>query len=81
MPTSITLKSIPDDVYQRLKLSAEANRRSLNSEVIACLESLLLPRKTTAMQHLAAIRVLQSTLPPGKFNHDDIDQRKREGRP
>lgn len=53
MPTTITLKGIPDDVYDRLKLSAEANRRSVNSEVIACLETLLLPKKTTALQHLA----------------------------
>ena len=34
MPTTITLKGIPDDVYLRLKQSADANRRSLNSEVI-----------------------------------------------
>ncbi len=32
MPTTLTLKSIPDEVYERLKASAEAHRRSLNSE-------------------------------------------------
>jgi antitoxin FitA len=39
MPTTLTLKNIPDDVYERLKASAEAHRRSLNSEAIVCLES------------------------------------------
>ena len=43
MPTTLTLKNIPDDVYDRLKASAEAHRRSLNSEAIVCLESVLLP--------------------------------------
>jgi plasmid stability protein len=81
MPATITLKSIPDDIYQRLKLSAEANRRSLNSEVIACLETLLLPKKAIAAQHLSAIRAIRSRLPAGGFDHDDIDGFKREGRP
>lgn len=31
MPTTITLNNLPDDVYERLKQSAEAHRRSLNS--------------------------------------------------
>lgn len=38
MPMSITLKNIPDDIYTRLKTSAQANRRSLNSEAIVWLE-------------------------------------------
>ena len=43
MPTTLTLKSIPDEVYERLKASAEVHRRSLNSEAIACLESAFKP--------------------------------------
>jgi hypothetical protein len=37
MPT-ITVKNVPTDLYERLKQSAEANRRSINSEVIVCIE-------------------------------------------
>jgi len=81
VPTTITLKGIPDDVYDRLKASAEANRRSVNSEVIASLETLLLPKKTTALQHLAAIQALRARLPQDAFEHEDIDRLKREGRP
>ena len=40
MPTNITLKGIPDDVYERLKVSADVNRRSVNSEVIPLLGAL-----------------------------------------
>ena len=35
MPATITLKDIPDRVCEQLKASAEASRRSLNSEAIA----------------------------------------------
>lgn len=81
MPTTITLKGIPDDVYVQLKSSAEANRRSLNSEAIACLETVLLPRKTSALEHLAAARAARSGLKRGAFKPADIDRFKRAGRP
>ena len=48
MPTSLTLKGIPDALYERLKVVAGAHHRSLNSEVIACIEAQLQPRRTSA---------------------------------
>ena len=35
---TITVKSIPDDLYKRLKQHATENRRSINSEIIICIE-------------------------------------------
>ncbi len=37
MPT-LTIKGLPDPIYERLKAQAEAHRRSLNGEIIVCLE-------------------------------------------
>lgn len=37
MPT-LTIKGLPDPLYRRLKRQAEAHRRSLNGEIIVCLE-------------------------------------------
>lgn len=37
MPT-LTIKGLPENLYRRLKDQAEAHRRSLNGEVIVCLE-------------------------------------------
>lgn len=34
----LTIKGMPDALYRRLKARAAANRRSLNSEIIFCLE-------------------------------------------
>lgn len=37
MPT-LTIKGLPDPLYRKLKQQAEAHRRSLNGEIIVCLE-------------------------------------------
>ncbi|WP_374335968.1 Arc family DNA-binding protein [Methyloversatilis sp.] len=80
MPTTLTLKNIPDDVYQRLKASAETHRRSLNSEAIVCLESVLIPGRMSVSERLARARALREALPKAKFRAKDIDAYKREGR-
>lgn len=35
---SLTIKSMPDPLYRRLKKRAAEHRRSLNSEILVCLE-------------------------------------------
>lgn len=81
MPATLTLKNIPDDVYDRLKLSARAHRRSMNSEVIVCLESALLPARLSPAERLARARELRGALPQGKFKAGDIEAFKQMGRP
>ena len=81
MPTTLTLKNIPDTVYERLKLSAAIHRRSLNSEAIVCLESVLAPTRLMPSERLARARALRAALPQGKFRARDIDAAKRESRP
>lgn len=44
MPT-ITVKNIPQDIYELLKQSAAAHRRSLNSEIITFIEQGVRGRK------------------------------------
>jgi plasmid stability protein len=80
MPTNLTLKNIPDEVYERLKVSAESHRRSLNSEIIVCLESVLIPGRVPPAERLARARARRSALPKVRFKAKDIDAMKREGR-
>lgn len=42
---TITIKNVPDDLYERLSKSAAENRRSINSEVIVCIERAVRSRK------------------------------------
>jgi len=38
MPTTITVKNIPYDLYEKIKQNAVEHRRSINNEVIAIIE-------------------------------------------
>jgi plasmid stability protein len=78
MPTTLTLKNIPDEVYERLKVSAGTHRRSLNSEAIVCLETVLLPGRMPASERLRRARALRAASP--RIAARDIDAYKREGR-
>ena len=80
MTTTLTLKNIPDELYDRLKASAEAHRRSLNSEVLVCLETVLLPQRVSASDRVARARSLRQALQAGAFNADDISRLRDAGR-
>jgi antitoxin FitA len=81
MPTTLTLKNIPDHLYDQLKQSAQVNRRSMNNEAIMCLESILMSAQALKAQNLKRARQLRLTLPEGEFLAYDIDAMKQEGRP
>lgn len=81
MPTNLTLKNIPDDVYDRLKSAAVQHRRSLNSEAILCLEIALVPTSIAPAERLARARALRATLPRKKYSVRNIDADKHHGRP
>lgn len=80
MPTTLTLKNIPDTVYQRLKTSAEAHRRSINSEAIMCLETVLNPAQVSVQERLMRARHLRSGLGMLLVEEEQMDADKRAGR-
>lgn len=80
MSATLTLKNIPDAVYERLKATALAHRRSMNSEAIICLEAALIPTSTTASERLTRARSLRESLSPQQFTAAHIDAAKQEGR-
>ena len=79
MPTSLTLKNVPDDVYDRLKWSAETHRRSINSEAIVCLEAVLVPARVSPNERVARARAMREKM-SATFKAEDIDEFKRAGR-
>ena len=80
MPVTLTLKNIPDDVYEQLRAAAEAHHRSLNSEVIVCLETMLLPSRKTPEERLARARYLRAQLAGERFTAVEIAEFKDHGR-
>ena len=77
---ALTVKNIPDELYDHLKASARANHRSINSELIHCLESSLLPRQADPQQMLSTARALRKRVKVMRIAIDDVDAAKREGR-
>jgi plasmid stability protein len=77
---TITLKNIPDAIYAGLKDAAAAHHRSINSEVIACLEKALLPATTGAEERLRRARLIRNRLDPVGFDATEIAGAIRQGR-
>ena len=61
MPT-LTIKGLPDPLYRRLKQQAEAHRRSLNGEIIVCLERAVGASQPDPRTWLAEARALRDRL-------------------
>ena len=77
---SITLKNIPDDLYDLLRVQAAAHHRSINSEMIHCLETALRPSTTGVEERLARLRELRSRMHCDQFDTREIDAAIDRGR-
>ncbi len=77
---TITVKNIPDDLYQRLKAAAEDNRRSINGEIISRIEQSLKSQRVAADELLVRVRRLQKSYGKRTLRVEDLDAAKREGR-
>ena len=80
MPT-LTLKNIPDSLYMQLKDAAQAHRRSLNSEILYCVEQTLGTRKIDIVEHLEIARNLREKTIRHPLTDKLINDAKNEGRP
>ena len=78
---TLTLKNIPDDLYERLRERAALHRRSINGEMIHCLASALQPRKLTPEDRLQRIRALRPAIDPQAVTHEDLVAAIDDGRP
>lgn len=77
---TLTIKNVPDELYQKLKESAEANRRSINSEVIYIIEQAVRPHRVNPDEILARARELREQLNV-YVTEEELNQAKDEGRP
>ncbi|WP_374693713.1 Arc family DNA-binding protein [Microbulbifer sp. TB1203] len=78
---TVTLKNIPDDLYRRLKESAQAHHRSINSELISCLELVLVPRKVTPEERLVRLRSKRPRFDSDAVSVEEIREAIERGRP
>lgn len=80
MPT-LTLKNIPDDLYYKLKEAARIHHRSLNSEMLYCIERTLTPHKIDIPEQIAFAKKLRAKTAGQPITDDMINAAKNAGRP
>ena len=78
---AFTVKNIPDKLYERLKAAAMAHHRSINGEVIACLDRVLSPQQLTNEEHLEIAQALRNRVRATSPSIEEINEAKQEGRP
>lgn len=78
---AITIKNIPEDLYNRLKHAAEVHHRSLNGELLHCLEAALKPQPIPVDQRLERIRRLRPEGAREAINLEEIAEAIEQGRP
>ena len=73
---TVTVKNIPDELYGRLKAAAEINRRSINSEIIVCIENAVASCRINPDEVLENARKLRQ-LTAGHLIHRIHSNRRR----
>jgi plasmid stability protein len=77
---TLTIKNIPDALYEQLKQSAARHRRSVNSEVIVCLEKVLGSSSVDPTTFLTSIRELRKNISTVFVTEEDLRAAKDERR-
>ena len=79
MPT-FTIKNIPDTLYERLKQFAQINRRSINNEIISCIEWAVSDDGPNTEELLAKAQKLRRKTVKHPISAADFNDAKQTGR-
>ena len=78
---NVNVKNLPKDLHRRLKERAKRNHRSLNSELIACLQEAVMPTRIDPDEAAERIRVLRARFRGPPLTDEEIARLKTERRP
>lgn len=78
---ALTIKGIPDPLYRRLKERAIAHRRSLNSEILVCLEQAVAAEPVDPEAILAKADAIRQRLQLPRLTDARLRAAKAAGRP
>jgi plasmid stability protein len=78
---TITVKNIPEELYERIKAQAKANRRSINKEIISIIERAIPTRTPIDVRDiLERARKVRELTANYTITAEEIDRWKKEGR-
>ena len=77
----LTIKNVPDRLYRALKTNARAHRRSLNGEIISCLERALGSTPVDPDEFLARVARFRRGIEVPRLTDRRLREAKEAGRP
>ncbi|MEX0773891.1 MAG: Arc family DNA-binding protein [Balneolales bacterium] len=80
MPTNITIRDIPDDIYEKIKRQANQHHRSINSEVIVYLKRIVQSHRRDPKQIIARAKKLKQKA-KGSLSMEEIREAIDQNRP
>jgi antitoxin FitA len=78
--SNITVKNIPENIYEKLRQSAAANHRSINSEIIVCIEQAVHKRNKDVEIILENARKLREKIGALPITDEELTEAKKAGR-
>jgi plasmid stability protein len=78
---TVTIKNIPEEIYEKIKLQAKANHRSVNSEIISIFEHAIQKRTPIDVEEiLERARKVRELTAHYTVSEEELNRWKREGR-
>ena len=77
---TVTFKNIPDDLYEKLKQAASTHHRSVNSELIHCLEKTFKPSRAYAVELAEKAQALRNRVTVERLETAEINTAIHQGR-
>jgi len=77
---NITVKNIPDDLYENLKTYAAMNHRSLNNEIIVCIEKVIKSRRIDKERFLERVQKVRRENKLPYLTDQSLNEMKTEDR-
>ncbi len=78
---TVTIKNIPEEIYEKIKLQARANHRSVNSEIISIFEHAIQKRTPRDVKEiLERARKVRELTAKHTVTADEIEQMINERR-
>lgn len=78
---TITIKNIPDDLYEELKQRAATNRRSINNELIVLIENAFRSYRPSPEEFQEQARKLREMTAHYHLTDEELTEWKNKGRP
>jgi plasmid stability protein len=78
---ALTVKNIPEELYERLKLVADSHHRSMNSEIVHCLETVLMPKRISTSERIRMARAVRPKIDDSAIGREESMRAIDEGRP